>query len=370
MSNQPEIIEIDTHFIRTDGGTQTRASLNAFTLDEYYQAMERGAQFPPIDVYYDGAEYWLADGFHRLAAVEKMQNEAIECRVHQGDKRAAILHSVGANAQHGLQRSRDDVNRAIAMMLRDSEWQKWTDSAIGAKVGCSNKTVAARRTEMIAAGEIEPVTVRVAVDGRLMDTRKIGEGAQETPTASMLEPKPPIHASMPNSTVASSLVQLSPAPAPRVENHPILIPAAQPIAPKPEQKLGHWPTALPTLTPAAPPPLNTAGLPTLVATAGPPPLNHLGLPLIPVAAPVAPVSHDLQVVIHAQAIASLLEAMAKEAQRLAHEAYKTYEQTTKNYIDIEVDASKFDHAATLLMDSPFIQSQAAYLTAAVTIENT
>lgn len=367
MSNQPEIIEIDTHFIRTDGGTQTRAALNAFTLDEYYQAMERGAQFPPIDVYYDGSEYWLADGFHRLAAVEKMQNEAIECRVHQGDKRAAILHSVGANAQHGLQRNREDVNRAIAMMLRDSEWQKWTDSAIAAKVGCTNKTVAARRTEMIAAGEIEPVTVRVASDGRLMDTRKIGEGAMETPTASMLDEKPSMHPSIPADDELA-VVEAAPAPPPAPKAIPSIVnfqpaPTRTESQPRPDSA----PALLAAAVKAAPAPV--APLP---APAAPPPLPAL-TPVAPAPiltlTPIPAVSNDdpRQALLLAEATAALVQAMAVEAQRLAHEVLATYERTTKNYIDVAIDKAKFEDAAKLAIHAPGIKNQANFLLGAITI---
>lgn len=363
MSNQPEIIEIDTHFIRTDGGTQTRAALNAFTLDEYYQAMERGAQFPPIDVYYDGSEYWLADGFHRLAAVEKMQNEAIECRVHQGDRRAAILHSVGANAQHGLQRSRDDVNRAIAMMLRDSEWQQWSDSAIANKVGCSNKTVAARRGEMVAAGEIEDSGIRKDANGRLMNTSKIGDGPSDAPTASMLDASPSMHPSIPaDDELAAigpaptanpapkaipSIVNFQPAPTrtesqPRPESAPALLAAAVKANPVSTPT----PPPLPVLTPAAP-----TALPTLT----------------PVAAPVQ--NNGLQSVVQTQAIVALIQAMAVEAQRIAHETLTKYEQETKHYIEIEVDQSRFENAGKLMVTSPSIQSQAAFLAVAITVED-
>ena len=30
--------------------------------------MRAGDQFPPIDVFFDGQNYWLVDGFHRLQA--------------------------------------------------------------------------------------------------------------------------------------------------------------------------------------------------------------------------------------------------------------------------------------------------------------
>lgn len=48
-----------------DGGTQPRAACEASRVDEYASDMKEGAVFPPVDVFYDGAKYWLADGFHR-----------------------------------------------------------------------------------------------------------------------------------------------------------------------------------------------------------------------------------------------------------------------------------------------------------------
>ena len=50
--------------IRLDGDTQPRIQLNQSTVEEYVEAIQNGDSMPPIDVYYDGESYWLADGFH------------------------------------------------------------------------------------------------------------------------------------------------------------------------------------------------------------------------------------------------------------------------------------------------------------------
>ena len=57
--------------IRMDGGTQPRTRLSSATIDEYAQAMMDGMIFPPVEVYHDGIEYWLADGFHRVQACSR-----------------------------------------------------------------------------------------------------------------------------------------------------------------------------------------------------------------------------------------------------------------------------------------------------------
>ena len=56
-------IELQLNQIRTDGGTQPRAQLNYNTVTEYAESIEDGATFPPVEVMYDGSDYWLWDGF-------------------------------------------------------------------------------------------------------------------------------------------------------------------------------------------------------------------------------------------------------------------------------------------------------------------
>ena len=70
--------------------------------------MSEGATFPAVLVFYDGQDYWLADGFHRIHAAHKAELTQIAVEVRQGSRREAVLYSVGANANHGLRRTNAD----------------------------------------------------------------------------------------------------------------------------------------------------------------------------------------------------------------------------------------------------------------------
>ena len=54
--------------IRLDGGTQARDEHNPYVVDEYAALYRHGTKLPPVVVFFDGADYWLADGFHRVLA--------------------------------------------------------------------------------------------------------------------------------------------------------------------------------------------------------------------------------------------------------------------------------------------------------------
>jgi len=112
--------------IRIDGGTQPRTEFNEDVIAEYAQLLPEGAEFPAITVYFDGAHYWLADGFHRYWAA-KRANAELSINVIHGSNRDAILHSVGANAKHGLRRSNQDKRKAVTTLLLDKEWCQWSD---------------------------------------------------------------------------------------------------------------------------------------------------------------------------------------------------------------------------------------------------
>jgi hypothetical protein len=137
--------------IRTDGATQPRAELDYGVIEEYSQAMRAGVVFPPVDVFYDGSEYWLADGFHRLAAAGGAELERIATTIHQGTREQAQWFSFGANGQHGLRRTNADKQRAVRAALAHPLSAGLSDREIGRHVGVDHKTVAAAKP---ASGEI------------------------------------------------------------------------------------------------------------------------------------------------------------------------------------------------------------------------
>lgn len=135
------IYELDISNIRIDGGTQPRAELNYEVINDYAQQMQEGVHFPPVIVFYDGTDYWLADGFHRYHATKQLCKETIEAEVKQGTRRDAILHSVGANATHGLRRTNADKRRSVETLLRDSEWNNWSNREIARRCGVAESSV-------------------------------------------------------------------------------------------------------------------------------------------------------------------------------------------------------------------------------------
>lgn len=135
--------------IRTDGGTQPRAELSSDTVVEYREAMRAGSTFPPVVVFYDGAYYWLADGFHRHAAWIGLGEKKIPVDIRQGTVRDAILFSVSANAGHGLRRTNADKRRAVARLLGDDEWVKWSDREIARRCAVSHPFVMQMRASLV-----------------------------------------------------------------------------------------------------------------------------------------------------------------------------------------------------------------------------
>ena len=94
---------------------QTRAALNEDTVADYAEAMERGDRFPPVTVFTDGAEYYLADGFHRVEALRRIGKKAVMAELRDGDFKAALLFALKANSTHGLRRSNADKRHALEM---------------------------------------------------------------------------------------------------------------------------------------------------------------------------------------------------------------------------------------------------------------
>ena len=179
MTNNTHFTNLTLSDIKVDPECQARAAMDDTTIDEYAEVMkEKGYdRFPAVVVYHDGTDYWLSDGFHRYAAAEKAGLPSINARIHQGSRRDAILNSVGTNATHGLRRSNEDKRRAVAMLLGDPEWVRWSDAKIAQHCRVSDRFVAKQRkntpnrSESDARVYIHPKSGKTTT----MNTAKIGK---------------------------------------------------------------------------------------------------------------------------------------------------------------------------------------------------
>jgi hypothetical protein len=134
--------------IRIDADTQTRDELHFPTVRDYAEDMSDGDKFPPVVVFFDGTEYFLADGFHRCAAAKANLFKDILAEVRPGTRLDALKYSLGANTQNGLRRSREDKRRSVAIALR--EFQDLSDRGIAELTKTSHPFVADMRKEIAA----------------------------------------------------------------------------------------------------------------------------------------------------------------------------------------------------------------------------
>jgi hypothetical protein len=146
-------MEIRLNEIRMDGSTQPRSNIDLFAVSQYADEMRSGAQFPDVILFYDGSDFWLADGFHRVQAAVDAGLNAINADVRQGTRRDALLFSAGANVSQGMRRTKEDERRAALTLLNDKEWRKWSDEKIARQCGVDEEMVRAMRSSVARHSE-------------------------------------------------------------------------------------------------------------------------------------------------------------------------------------------------------------------------
>jgi hypothetical protein len=168
--------------IRTDGGTQVRVELDQETFLDYGRQMAAGVKFPPVDVFFDGSTYWLADGFHRFYGARESRLLCIDAKVLNGTVRDAILFAIGANTTHGKPRTNKDKRHAVEMLLADEAWREWSDRKIAEVASVDHSTVSRIKGELSQNNSSSQPETTLGRDGKRRHKPKPRRPKIPTPT--------------------------------------------------------------------------------------------------------------------------------------------------------------------------------------------
>lgn len=182
LTNDSATQALELHRIRLDGGTQPRGGLDNNHLDDLRQATRNGLQLPPVSVVYDGQNYWLYDGFHRVHIATQDGQTRIMATIRPGTLAEAQWLSYAANQSHGLKRSTADKERAIKAALRHEMAPGLSDRRIADHLGVSDKTIAKYRAELVAGAEIPHLPTRTGIDGRAYPAQPARPGVVQSIT--------------------------------------------------------------------------------------------------------------------------------------------------------------------------------------------
>jgi len=127
--------------IRIDGGTQARAKMSDETVKTYADALKDGAVFPPVVVFFDSKDHWLADGFNRYYANKMIGRKEIDVVIMTGNVLDAKLYACGANASHGQPRTNADKRNAVLLVLNETAWKGMSERDVARACNVSHTYV-------------------------------------------------------------------------------------------------------------------------------------------------------------------------------------------------------------------------------------
>lgn len=142
---------------------------------------EANATLPPIAVHYPTMR--VIDGVHRVRAALLRGKDTIEARLYDCSEDSAFVVGVEANTAHGLPLSLADRKSAAARIIVTHP--TWSDRAVAASVGLSDKTVSGIRE--CSTSEVPQSNVRVGRDGRV---RPVNSASARQRAAELIKARP------------------------------------------------------------------------------------------------------------------------------------------------------------------------------------
>ena len=185
----PQILTVAISDLVLNKGTQMRASLDQKWLTELTEKLvankdrkpEDQEKLDPIGVVRDAEGHlYVWDGFHRINAHKNAKLKEVDAEVVEGDLSTAKRLAYGANAKHGVKRSRADIKFIAEKILKDKDIMESNPSnmELARITGISEFTF--RKMRPVQAGEAPRTSTSKTGKKREVSTKNIGKktGAQ------------------------------------------------------------------------------------------------------------------------------------------------------------------------------------------------
>lgn len=160
-ANAVEMVPLDR--LRLDGGTQMRAETDRAYQDELAALFDEDNPtyppiLPPLTAFYDGKDYWLADGFTRQGAARELGTRYVPVVVKKGTQEDAVVFACGANESHGMRRTQADREKAVRTLLSIPKYRNVGVSKIKELCRVGHELAKRIREEMLPEEERKHVT--------------------------------------------------------------------------------------------------------------------------------------------------------------------------------------------------------------------
>lgn len=132
-------------------------------------ALKQSGRLTPVVVFYNPStkQHVLADGFHRHDAYKREGIANIHAYVIEGTDDDVLHYATMCNRRRGLGRTKEDIKKAVEMLLSNKNWFNRADNWISSHVGIPSPTVSRyRNTFCVQNGVPRPQKVEW-IDGRV-----------------------------------------------------------------------------------------------------------------------------------------------------------------------------------------------------------
>jgi hypothetical protein len=116
------VTEVTIYDLTLDLGTQLRPGLDETKVIEYAEGVTEGWREPIRVIRLADGRMVVTDGFHRIAAHQEADLDAVPAHVRDGTMDDAILEAAAANASHGLPRDAQTKRNAVLALLNHADW--------------------------------------------------------------------------------------------------------------------------------------------------------------------------------------------------------------------------------------------------------